>query len=219
MSANGYLPLSSLTRVDGWAYLEPNTAHGWVAFCNEMVSLGFARPTISAPDGAYRTYAQQQYWLTYWTARGLPGNASTPGFSNHGWGTCVDVWDVHKWPTDVLMTVMNKHGFVHDFAPEAWHFHHTSIDPADNTSMAGVSSTPIPPVIALLKEDTMKLITHPNGQPALVGEFTFLQIAASTMTDLEAYCGPHIPVSATAWTFLSQTILENRAVAGATAVR
>ena len=150
MAANGYLPLSSLTKVDGWAYLETNTAHAWVAVCDELVALGYPRPTITAPDGAYRTYAQQVYWKTYWTARGLPGNASTPGFSNHGLGTCVDVWDVYKWPRDVLTRVMNKHGFVNDVASEPWHWHRTSINPAD--SGAATRITPI------LEEDDMPIV-------------------------------------------------------------
>jgi len=65
------------------------------------------------------------------------------------------------------------------------------------------------------QEDDMKLITHPNGQPALVGEATFIQIAASTMTDLEAIWGPHVAVSADAWTFQSQRSLETRAALSA----
>lgn len=152
MAANGHLPLSSLTKVDGWAYLETNTARAWVAVCNELVALGYPRPTITAPDGAYRTYAQQVYWKNFWTAKGKPGNASTPGFSNHGLGTCVDVWNVSKWPTAVLTRVMNKYGFVNDFAPEPWHWHRTSINPADS------SITPIGDDMPLTKEDLSLLL-------------------------------------------------------------
>jgi hypothetical protein len=114
-----------------------------VAACDELVSGGFARPTISTPDGAYRTFAQQQYWATYWAAAGKPDNASTPGFSNHGWGTCVDISDATQYPQDTLRSVMARHGFAHDYTPEAWHFHHTSTNPADTGHTLIAAATPV----------------------------------------------------------------------------
>src|SRR5690606_23395235 len=97
MAGNGQLDTRTLTRVDGWALLAPATAASWAAACNEMVALGYPRPTITAPDGAYRDLAGQRYWKAYWTARGLPGNAATPGHSNHGWGTAVDLYNVYRY--------------------------------------------------------------------------------------------------------------------------
>jgi hypothetical protein len=156
MAANGYLDLVTLTKVDGWAYLETNTANAWVAACDELVSLGYPRPTISAPDGAYRTYAQQQYWATYWANQGKPGNASTPGYSNHGFGTCVDVWNATIWPQDVLRSTLAKHGFAHDFAPEVWHFHHTTTNPADNShTIIAAASIPTLPIQTITKDTEM----------------------------------------------------------------
>lgn len=46
---------------------------------------------VTGPDSAYRTYARQQYWRSYWCNRGACGNAAYPGTSNHGWGLAVDV--------------------------------------------------------------------------------------------------------------------------------
>ena len=180
MAANGYLDPATLTQVDGWAYLETNTAHAWVAACNEMAALGHGQMTISAPDGAYRDYARQVYWKAYWTGQGMPNNAATPGTSNHGLGTCVDIWEVVKWPYSILAPVMNRHGFVHDFAPEPWHWHHTSINPADNTATAAVTSTPITPVTSTEKGSTVTLYysTVPTPVPA---DYTARGLVAATI--------------------------------------
>lgn len=137
MSSNGKLDLRDLTKVDGWAYLSPPTAAAWVGFCNEMESLGYPRPTITAPDGAYRNIQQQHYWKAYWTGRGKPGNAATPGYSNHGWGTAIDIFNVYRYPRNVLVSVAAKWGFTFNVPSELWHMQHNGTWPA------GGGSTPI----------------------------------------------------------------------------
>ena len=39
----------------------------------------------------YRSYDKQVEAKAYWTAQGKPGNAATPGTSNHGWGLAIDL--------------------------------------------------------------------------------------------------------------------------------
>ena len=166
MPTNGRLDRSTLTQVDGWAYLEPTTARGWVAACDELVKLGHPRPTITKPDGAYRDYAGQVRMKTYWTAQGKPLNAATPGTSNHGWGTCVDIYENWRWPRAVLVAVMRKHGFVFDFSPEPWHAHRTGVNPADTTTTAALNPTPIK--LPIGARTMIKMVSPTRGQ-AVIG--------------------------------------------------
>ena len=127
MALNGQLDRASLSLVDGWAYLENNTARAWNAACAHMVKLGYPRPTITAPDGAYRDLAGQTYWKRYWTALGKPYNAATPGYSNHGWGKAVDIFKVYLWPRDILRAVFAQYGFTFNVASEPWHCTHNGL--------------------------------------------------------------------------------------------
>lgn len=160
MSANGKLDLKSLVLVDGWAYLIPNTAVAWNGACDEMVALGYPRPAITAPDGAYRDLPGQRYWKKYWTDRGLPGNAATPGYSDHGWGTDADIFKVYLYPRAVLREVFARWGFTFNVPHELWHIHH------DGASYAALVARPIdvskrkrnPMTIAHIKEPTSKTV-------------------------------------------------------------
>lgn len=142
MATNGRLELYTLTQVDGWAYLAPPTAASWNAACAEMVRIGYPRPAITAPDGAYRTFARQVYWKAYWTARGKPGNAATPGYSNHGWGTAVDIWNVTQFYRPDLLRVFASYGFTFNVPSELWHAKHDGSWPS---ALAGGDITPISP--------------------------------------------------------------------------
>lgn len=137
MAANGKLDPSTLTKVDGWAYLTHNAAAAWERGCDDIVALGYPRPTITVPDGAYRTMEGQQYWKAFWATRGLPNNAATPGYSGHGWATDVDIWNVAKFPHAVLVEVFGKYGFTFNVASESWHMHHNGM------AVATLSATPI----------------------------------------------------------------------------
>lgn len=185
MPTNGRLDLSTLTLVDGWAYLEPATARAWIAACDELVALGYPRPTITKPDGAYRDYDAQVWMKAYWTAQGIPLNAATPGDSNHGFGTCVDIYENWRWPRAVLVKVMGKHGFVFDYPPELWHAHRTSINPADS----GVTTASLDATKIEQEEDDMsRIIHHPNGSMALAGsDGTFVPL--TTMDEVAALIG------------------------------
>lgn len=160
MSLNGRLNETDLVTVDGWALLQPVVAYCYNMACAEMVALGFTKPSITAPDGAYRTLAGQVYWKSYWTARGKPGNAATPGFSNHGWAMAVDLWNVYRYPQDILRAVFEKWGFVFDVPNEPWHMRHIGTVPA------GLDIDEIPEIDEIVEEDETEmkptLITHGN---------------------------------------------------------
>lgn len=162
MASNGRLDRSTLTQVDGWAYLANATAVAWVGFCNEIEAMGYPRPTITAPDGAYRDIQQQHYWKAYWTGRGKPGNAATPGWSNHGWGKCVDIFNVYRYPRHIIVPVAAKWGFTFNVPSELWHMQHNGIMPA---------ALPVTPIEEEEKEeDEMKpiILTNSKGQGIII---------------------------------------------------
>jgi len=66
------------------------------------------------------------------------------------------------------------------------------------------------------KENEMKLIRHPNGQTAIVGEFTFEQISPYTSDSLEPVYGAVVKVTNDGWTFHHQMVNRNRALLGGT---
>lgn len=91
---NGRLPLSKLRRCVTQAQLETEAAFLYAPAAREFDRMVRA----AARDGVelklvvgYRDYEEQVRQKTIWTARGIPGNAATPGRSNHGWGTAVDI--------------------------------------------------------------------------------------------------------------------------------
>lgn len=163
MALNGQLDRASLSLVDGWAYLESNTARAWNAACAHMVRLGYQRPTITAPDGAYRDLAGQVYWKNYWTALGKPYNAATPGFSPHGLGKAVDIYKVYEFPRDTLRAVFAQYGFSFNVASEAWHCTHNGLTIASTVGTQISTSTP--------EDHDMYIITdtNANGGKYLVG--------------------------------------------------
>jgi len=90
---NGKAPASAMAPIATGVHcpplegqLENQAAAGW----NTMaLSVGHVIP-ISGCDSAYRPYARQVYWKSYWCSQGHCENAATPGFSNHGLGKCTD---------------------------------------------------------------------------------------------------------------------------------
>jgi len=137
MSANGYLNTATLTPIENGMFLEPRAAAAWVAAKAAVAAeLGIV-PVITVPDGAYRTFAQQVAERAYWTARGKPGNAAVPGYSNHGLGLCVDINNISRFNLAALERVMARFGYTRTVPAESWHFQH------DGTTLAGETGTPI----------------------------------------------------------------------------
>lgn len=120
MSTNGRLALSELTPIEG-GFLRADAAAAYYVFRIILHQLSGRWCTWTKLDGLYRTYDRQVYWKAYWTARGLPGNASTPGFSNHGWGLAVDIYNVFLYNREHLREAARQTGFVFDVPSEAWH--------------------------------------------------------------------------------------------------
>lgn len=86
---NGRWPRKALRKIPG-GLLAPLPARAWNAMCARCRRLGVAVPMPNGPDSSYRSFARQVFWKAWWTARGAPGNAATPGTSNHGIGKSVD---------------------------------------------------------------------------------------------------------------------------------
>ncbi|MCL2092460.1 MAG: M15 family metallopeptidase [Micrococcales bacterium] len=124
---NGRIPLDQLQALS-WApnhRLRPDAAAALERLAAEYQAT-FGRPLQIT--GSYRTYAQQ---VTLKASK--PRLAATPGTSNHGWGTAVDLADGiqtfgtprHEW----MVTHGPTHGwYLPDWArrggakPEPWHF-------------------------------------------------------------------------------------------------
>lgn len=140
MARNGELNRADLVLVDGWAYLERRTAAAWNAGCDKLQRLGYARPSITAPDGAYRDLAGQVYWRTYWCNLHKCGNAAPPGYSNHGWARAADIFKVYLWPRAILRSVFQEMGFIFDVPSEDWHMRHDGREIPGYAQTAG--STP-----------------------------------------------------------------------------
>jgi hypothetical protein len=87
MSANGFLPKSSLTDVGGGQLLRPDVAGQWLAMVDDCLAATGARLTLTE---GYRSFARQVFfWARWLTFRKIV--AARPGTSNHGWGTAVDL--------------------------------------------------------------------------------------------------------------------------------
>lgn len=133
--SNGNIPLSALTRVDypgialdvfpgslSGLYLKPDAATAMLSMMKE-----YNRQTgdYLHPNEGYRTYAGQVYWKNYWTTRGQPGNAATPGTSNHGWGQAVD-FNLPSRHSSWLAANASRFGYTRS-SSEAWHYDYTGM--------------------------------------------------------------------------------------------
>lgn len=145
--SNGQIPLAALTKVTysgiqldvfpnslSSLYLKPAAATAMLAMLQE-----YHRQTggYLHPNEGYRAYAGQVYWKNYWTARGLPGNAATPGTSNHGWGEAAD-FNLTAGQSDWLAVYAAHYGYSRS-SSEVWHYNFTGI--SGGTSSCGSLST------------------------------------------------------------------------------
>ncbi len=147
--SNGRIPLTALSRVDypgiqldvfpnslSGLYLNPDAAVAMLAMLKE-----YNRQTGNYlhPNEGYRTYDGQVYWKNYWTAQGKPGNAATPGYSNHGWGQAVDLnlsAEQSRW----LGTYAARYGYTRS-SSESWHYDYTGGYSGGGSSSCGSLST------------------------------------------------------------------------------
>ena len=148
--SNGKIPLAALTKVDypgiqldvfpnslANLYLQPSAAVAMLAMMKE-----YNRQTggYLHPNEGYRTYEGQVYWKNYWTSQGKPGNAATPGTSNHGWGQAVD-FNLTSAQSSWLATYASRYGYSRS-SSEAWHYDFSgSYGGGGGTSSCGSLST------------------------------------------------------------------------------
>lgn len=91
---NGRLPLAKLRRCETQTQLETEAAFLYAPAAREfdrMVRAAAREGIVLQLVVGYRDFEEQERQKAIWTARGLPGNAATPGRSNHGWGTAIDI--------------------------------------------------------------------------------------------------------------------------------
>jgi hypothetical protein len=90
--ANGKVPRSAMKAFRGTGkYGHPDFINRLdAAFTAVKAELG-VQLSIAAGQDIFRDYEGQVYWKNYWTRAGRPGNAATPGQSNHGLGVCADI--------------------------------------------------------------------------------------------------------------------------------
>jgi hypothetical protein len=91
MATNGRLASTDLSPIAGGGYLRKDAAAAWNTMAAKARKRGLGEIAVKGPDSAYRVYARQVYWRTYWCNRGMCYMAAVPGTSNHGWGVAVDV--------------------------------------------------------------------------------------------------------------------------------
>lgn len=97
---------------------------------------------IASGQDIFRDFAGQLYWKSYWSARGKPGNAATPGQSNHGLGICADVSGTGPWGSKTwqkVSDIFQKHQISFTVRSEEWHVQDMSIK---TNGFASISITP-----------------------------------------------------------------------------
>ena len=121
--ANGRLSVKNLSRVyhpTAEVYLEKEAAAAWNTM--RLATRRYLKTDIypGGPDSAYRTFARQQYYRTYWCNLGNCGNAAVPGTSNHGIGMAVDL--ASQRMRFVIDRIGAKYGWAKKWsdAPQEW---------------------------------------------------------------------------------------------------
>lgn len=142
MASNGSIPTSQMRQVDGWAWLAPGAAAAWLLFAFAATMRWGIRPTITSPDGAYRSYARQLWW---WVRRFIKRVVvARPGSSNHGLGMAIDIYNWARFPRAAFVALARQHGFVFDTASENWHVHYLgAANYGASTTTASTGTTPI----------------------------------------------------------------------------
>lgn len=169
--SNGQLPNSALLPAaggNGSQYLEAQTARQWAAMVQAASQGGCLLRPMGEADGissCYRSYANQQYAAA--NAKRLGIVAASPGYSNHGYGTAVDV-DV--WTTSFTLTWLRANAAAWGFdnregasVGESWHWVATRI-------------VQVPDVVTAMTEDDMPTMNEFLNYPAYDGGPSISQV-------------------------------------------
>jgi hypothetical protein len=135
MYPNGRAPASALIRIYG-CVASPDMARR-VKYVKEEYDRTHA-DNLSINE-IYRTYDQQVYQKERWTNLGQPGNAATPGYSNHG------AWDIGAvdWSSiDIVgrREIAARVGLIHNISNESWHAAAIGTITVDLPSLDGLNS-------------------------------------------------------------------------------
>ena len=114
---SGFIPTKALTPIEGGVhYMRPDAAKAYKAMQRAAKKAGV---NFSVTD-SYRDFAAQER-----LKKEKPSLAATPGKSNHGWGTALDVNvnepKVYEW----LKKNGRKYGFDQPMDYEPWHWEYT----------------------------------------------------------------------------------------------
>lgn len=116
---NGRLPSTSLVTVQGTMRLEKKAAASWKRLTAAIRSATRITALITSPDGAYRTYDRQK------SLSGKGNHQYKPGYSIHGLGRCVDIYNWAEIGSARLDAIAAKHGWKRTIAGEPWHYQYS----------------------------------------------------------------------------------------------
>ena len=146
--ANGRIPLSALSPIEDGLFLESRAARAWIACRPVIFKETGVDPDVTNPDGAYRDMAGQIRQKQFAIRDGQPRRAATPGYSSHGMGISIDLYNISKFNLKQLEGIMARFGFHRNIPFESWHFTHDG-----RTIPAAVVAAS--EVIAIPEEDEM----------------------------------------------------------------
>jgi D-alanyl-D-alanine carboxypeptidase len=136
---NGEIPFSAMVQVAG-GWFRPDAAASAQRWVNECAQNGIV---LRFSEG-FRDIPTQRYWKRYWDNRGKPGNAATPGYSNHGWAMAADV-DSGSYGNNsgsaryrAVTALGRKYGWSFNIDGEPWHAEYVG-----GSNSAGTNYTPI----------------------------------------------------------------------------
>lgn len=123
---NGRLPAEALSAIEDGLRLEHRAAAAWLLCRVAIREETGIDPDVTNPDGAYRDYAGQVRQKALAVADGEPRRAAAPGYSSHGLGLSVDIYNIGRFNLAQLERIMRRFGFIRNIPFETWHFTHNA---------------------------------------------------------------------------------------------
>jgi hypothetical protein len=132
--------------------LAPGTAAAWLLYCQIVgTASSGVWPTITKPDGAYRSYARQLWW---WVRRYvLAGRGRVSGDVEPRPGDGVDNFNWASIPAWVREYAAARAGFAFDTPSEHWHMRYLGAPRYTTSTTSGIGSV-------LLTEEDFDMWTY-----------------------------------------------------------
>lgn len=145
--ANGRIPQSVLKQFGNTGkYGHPVLVDALTAaFAAVKKETGYTLYVATEQD-IYRDITGQLFWRSYWSARGLPGNAAVPGTSNHGWARSVDISGLPPQGSPMrarVDAILARFGLRFD-THEGWHLTMLSIPVVNGLVQIGTDRPTVP---------------------------------------------------------------------------